>query len=136
MAFSDQPPPSLLRIWPLVPLGRWATRKLHRATDGPEGGLVSAKYYITKDVARRLGQAYLGALGLLALPLTVWYLNAFHQDTGYVIGNRHILGHWKDLPLDLKVIMPLMFILHVIGVVSLIRCFLVAQELRPVSETP
>jgi len=136
MAFSNQPPPSLLRIWPLLPLGRWATRRLHRAKEGPAGGLISEKHFIPEDVAWRLGQAYLGMVGLIALPFTIWYLKAFHQGTGHIRGSRHYLGHWNELPLDLKVILPLTFILHIIGIVSFVRWALVAQELRPASEAP
>lgn len=145
MAFSDQPPPSLLRIWPLVPLGRWAARLVHRAKDTTDGGLISRRYFIPEDVAWRLGQAYLGMLGLLALPLTWQYLNAFHQNTGTVrysydvFGRRvgkHYLGFRSDLPLDLKIILPLTFVLHVIGIVSFIRWLLVSQELRKQNKAP
>ena len=136
MSFSDQPPPSLLRIWPLLPLGRWAARLIHRAKDGPDGSLMSRKHIIPGDVAWRLGQAYLGMLGLLALPSAWAYVKAFHQDTGYQLGNWHVLGFWSDLSLDLKIVMPLTFILHVIGVVSFIRWALVVQELRPLGDAP
>ena len=140
MAFSDQPSASLLRIWPLVPLGRWVTRLLHRAEDVPDGAMLSARHYIPEDVAWRLGQAYLGALGLLALPLTWWYLREFHRGTGRIRhyedafgrpAERQYLGFWSDLPPDLKVILPLTVILHLVGLVSAMRCLLVRRELQP-----
>jgi hypothetical protein len=142
MAFSDQPQPSLLRMWPLVPLGRFATRLIHRARECPDGSMVSSRHHIPEDVAWRLGQAYVGLLGLLSLPLAWTYVEAFHQGTGYyhyyhdILGRRlasHRLGFWSDLPTDLKIIMPLTFVLHTIGLFSAIRWGLVRQELQPLS---
>jgi hypothetical protein len=144
MAFSDQPAPSLLRLWPLVPLGRAATRLIHRAQGTADGAMLSARHYIAEDVAWRLGQAYIGALGLLALPLTWWYLKEFHRGTGRIQhyvnvfgrpAERHYLGFWSDLPGDLKIILPLTFVLHIIGMVSAMRCILVRQELQVRDQT-
>ncbi|HEX4847047.1 MAG TPA: hypothetical protein VFV30_02790, partial [Novosphingobium sp.] len=90
-----------------------------------------------------LGQSYLGLLGLLALPLSGLYLDEFHQTTGYfysytdILGRRvaeQRLGFWSDLPTDLKVILPLTAVLHVVGLVSAARCLLVRRELLPAGE--
>lgn len=143
MAFSDQPSASLLRIWPLPQLGRWATRVLHRAEILPDGTMLSARHVIPADVAWRLGQAYFGMLGLLALPLSWWYLRTYHRGTGYIhtyedafgrTVEEHRLGFWSDLPPDLQIILPLTFVLHLAGLLSAVRWLLVRRELLPRSE--
>ena len=52
-----------------------------------------------------------------------------HRHLGYYRGRRHVLGFWSDLPLDLKILVPLAFAGHLVAFASVIRLVLVRQEL-------
>lgn len=119
-------------------LGEWAAQLAHGRITNIDGDLLAQKFRIPRDDIWRLGQAYLGMLGLLALPLCFGYMRLFHQATGFltyhydILGRRvakHHLGFWSDLPLDLKVIVPLTFLLHFIGLASAIRWMIIRKGL-------
>ncbi len=130
MAYSDMPQPSLFGCWPLRRFGQFIAFKAHGRNLDADGSLLTRKHRIQEDDIWRLGQAYFGILGLLALPLALMYLHYFHQDTGTVTYHydalnrrvaKHRLGFFEDLPLDLKIIMPLTFLLHFGGLLSAVR---------------
>ena len=138
MAFADQPTPSLLRLWPLPQIGLFVARLVHGGQTNPAGDIVTARRIIPAEIAWRLGQSYAGLVGVFALPVLFAYLHRFHADTGTrrtytnVFGMpsfEHRLGHWSDLPLDLKIVLPLAIVFHIIGIVSAIRWVLIRREL-------
>ncbi|MGC1470676.1 MAG: hypothetical protein WA793_14975 [Sphingorhabdus sp.] len=137
MSFSDQSTPSPLR-WRLpVFLGRQMTRLVHGTKRSPDGGLLAKRYYLTEEVEWRLGQTYIGLLGFLALPLGGLYIEIFAEHVGYHRGRRHYLGHWAELPLDLKFVIPAIFIGQIVGLISAVRYFNVRNDfllIDPVSD--
>lgn len=134
VSFSDQPAPSPLRWRVFVFLGHQTTRLVHGNRRSNEGELMTRRHYLTAEVEWRLGQTYLGLLGLLALPLGGLYIETFARDVGRYSHGRHYLGHWNDLPSDLRIVIPLMFIAHIIGMVSAVRYFVVSNDFRPIGQ--
>lgn len=120
---------SPLQIPPLEGLGRWAARKVHGNRRSSQGYLLTASAYIDEDQEWQLGQAY---LGLLALPLDLlcfaWVMWA-HPHLGYVRGNRRVIGHWADLLPDLRIVIPLLVIAHVVFLASAFRAVLIWRGL-------
>jgi hypothetical protein len=53
---------------PLAALGRWAARKVHGNRRSSEGYLLTRARYVDEDQEWRLGQCYLGLLGLPLFP--------------------------------------------------------------------
>lgn len=116
---------SPLALPPLKRIGRWTARKVHGNARSAQGYLLTKSHWIDEDQEWQLGQSYLGMLGLPVFPIVSVYLQTVHLHTGYWRGNRHVLGHWSDLPLDLKILLPLTFICHFAGLVSAVRAILV-----------
>jgi hypothetical protein len=122
---------SPLALPPFAALGRWAARKVHGNARSTEGHLLTRTAYIDEDQEWRLGQAYLGLLGLPVFLPCFLYVQSAHRDLGYYRRSRHVhvLGPWADLPLDLKIIIPLMAIAHLVFLASFARLILVRQGL-------
>jgi hypothetical protein len=116
---------------PLAALGRWAARKVHGNCRSAEGHLLTRTFYVDEDQEWRLGQSYLGLLGLPFFLLAFAYVQSAHRDLGYYTrgGRRHVLGHWANLPLDLKIIIPLTVIAHLVFLASCIRLVVLWQGL-------
>ncbi len=134
MSFSDLPDPSPLRWRPLVVLGRKIAQLVHGNKRNDQEELLTTRYCLTDEVEWRLGQTYLGLIGLLALPLGGLYIEIFSEDVGYHAQGRHYLGHWGDLPADLRIILPLMFLDTMVGMASVVRYFDVAESFVPIDQ--
>ena len=112
----------------LKSLGRWATRLVHGNRRGMTGLLLTRHHYLEDEQEWRLGQSYLGLLGF-AVFLAIWlYVWIAYADAPRV-GKRIHLGHWDQLGLDLKILLPLAVAGHLFGMVSAVRAWLVWQEI-------
>jgi hypothetical protein len=109
----------------LPQLGRWAAQLIHGKERSPQGHLLTKKHVIEEDQEWRLGQAYIGMLGILYLIFLFLYVGLFHHDLGYWVGRKHHLGRWSDLPLDLKILIPPLFPIHLIAILSFGRAIVV-----------
>jgi hypothetical protein len=109
---------SPLALAPLPALGFWAARKVHGDLRSSEGYLLTSRHFIERDQEWRLGQAYLGLLGLPLFVLIAAYL-----------GIRGEEGHWSDLSLDARILYPLAFLSHITGFASVIRLHLLRGQL-------
>ena len=116
---------SPLALPPLRRLGRWTARKVHGGERSRDGHLLTRRHYLDEAQEWRVGQGYLGMLALPVFPLILVYLQTAHFDTGYWRGKRRILGHWSDLPTDLKILIPLAVACHLVGLASAIRTILI-----------
>jgi hypothetical protein len=124
---------SPLAIPPLPWLGRWATRMVHGNKRSSQGYLLTKKRYLDEDQEWRLGQAYLGLLGIPLFLFMFPYVAIVHRNTGYYGPSRHgamahHLGFWSDMPLDLKILLPLTVVWHFTAIASIFRVALVWGE--------
>lgn len=118
---------SPLAIPPLKRVGLWMARKVHGNRRSSQGYLLTERHYFDEDQEWRLGQGYLGMAGLPALPIVFLYVQTIHARTGYWSGRRHFLGAYSDLPTDLRILIPLLFVAHLTGMVSAARTILLWQ---------
>jgi hypothetical protein len=102
-------------------------RKVHGNRRSSHGFLLTHRHYLHEDQEWRIGQGYLGMLALFALPILFAYVQTMHFHTGYWSGSRHHLGYWSDLPADLKIAIPLVFVAHLTGMLSAARTILLWQ---------
>jgi hypothetical protein len=130
--FSDQPSPSPLRFRLFTFVGRKITQLIHGKQRNAEGHLKTRRHLLTEEVEWRLGQTYLGLVGLLAIPLGLAYTEVFRYDVGYHSYGRHYLGHWSEMPWDLKIVIPLVFLGHIVGMASAVRYMIVAGDFIPI----
>jgi hypothetical protein len=119
----------------LKALGRRATRFVHGNRRSAGGLLLTRDYYLEEDQEWRLGQCYVGLLGLPFFALAWTYVYFAYSDAPRQ-GHKLILGHWSQLGLDVKILLPLMIIGHLTAMASFIRLFLVRAEIaqQPRSE--
>jgi hypothetical protein len=110
---------------PLKRIGRWTARKVHGDRRSAQGYLLTRSHYLDEAQEWRVGQGYLGMLALPVFPLVFLYVQTVHVRTGYWVGRRHVLGHWSDLPADLKILIPLLFAAQLIGLLSAARTLLI-----------
>ena len=112
----------------LKALGRRVTRLVHGDRRSASGLLLTRRYYLEDDQEWRLGQCYLGLLGLPFFVIAWVYVRIAYADAPRY-GNKLILGHWSQLGLDVKILLPLMIIGHLAAMASFIRIFLVWGEI-------
>jgi len=120
---------SPLRFPPLYDLGLWVTQRVHGRRRSSQGYLLTAKHYLTSDDEWRLGQSYLGALGLPLYGLIMFYVAAVHPDVGYEDEGGWNLGPVDDWPVDMKVLVPIAVVALIVSLLSLTRLFMVWRAL-------
>ncbi len=62
------------------------------------------------------------------------YVQIVHWNTGYHRGNQHIIGHWSSMPLDLKILLPLVVVWHFAALAPFFRLAIVWGEIGPRDE--
>jgi hypothetical protein len=120
---------SPLRLPPLVWIGKSITQKVHGNLRSKEGYLLTKTHFIEEEEEWRLGQAYLGLLGL-PLYVAIWFcVQHLYEDVGYWEGNRHVLGHWSNMPSNLRILIAIDIASFLIGFVSIFRTLLVWTQI-------
>ena len=112
----------------LKALGRWAAQRVHGNRRSAGGLLLTRRYYLEDDQEWRLGQCYLGLLGIPYFVLAWIYIGIAYAHRPRV-GNHLILGSWSQLGLDAKIIIPIMFVWHPLAILSFVRIFWVWGEI-------
>lgn len=99
-------------------LGRWAAGKVHGSERSSEGYLIAGEHYLLEEQEWRVGLCYLGLFGILIFAVIITYMIMAYDHYPRGRGNRIILGEWSELPLELKILMPLAIGSHLTGMGS------------------
>ena len=112
----------------LQALGCWVTRKVHGDVRSPEGYLLTRRHFLVEDQESRLGQTYLGMLGMpLFVAIGCYILIRYGGNMGVPGVAR--FPNLTDMPLDVKILTALAAIGHPLGLFSIVRWTIVAGEI-------
>lgn len=104
-------------------LGRRMTRLVHGNRRSAGGLLLTRDHYLEDDQEWRLGQCYAGLLGIPAFVCIWFYIRIAYADAPR-LGNKLVLGHYSELGLDAKILIPIMLLWHLAAMASFVRvCF-------------
>lgn len=101
------------------------TRKIHGNVRSSQGYLLTKNHYLTRGQEWRLGQSYLGMMGMGLWILMPVYIEIFRPAYGTMYQGEYELGFWSDWTWDLRIVIPIRILAFVNAIISIFRTVII-----------